>query len=196
MPNLDQILGMIASSSFVVCSGILGLSFLGLIFAIISGKTIFRAIQFSIVVVMLSLILPGAMLVGGYVAFNATSTFMANAQETSGEVVRLVEERTPENQIVYGAVVEFTPLSGGSAIEFDDNGAACDPACYQIGQTVPVLYDPENPSTATIKNVVTNWIWVGVFALLGAVFLIMGLWYISDSYRKDRYWRFFEEAAA
>ena len=189
MPDLDVLIGLVLRSGTVACGGIVVLGVVGLIFALSRGKSFFRALQFGVAVVMLSLLLPAAMGVGAYVAYNATSTFMANAQETTGEVVRLVEEPTQEGGFAYSTVVKFTPLNSESSIEFDDPGAICNPPCHEVGQAVTVLYDPANPTTATIKNIITNWIWVGVFGLLGLVFLVLALLYIRDSYRKDRYWR-------
>jgi hypothetical protein len=97
-----------------------------------------------------------------------------------------VEVPIQDGQTALNAIVEFTP-AGGSSIQFEDNGVACDPACYEVGQAVTVLYDPANPSNATIENAFINWIWVLVLGFLTLVFLVLAVGYIIHSYRKDRY---------
>jgi cell division protein FtsW (lipid II flippase) len=192
MPDFAVILNLILSASIATCGIILVLGVLGFIWALLRGKPFFRSCLFGVAVVMLSLLLPGAFAVATYVAYNGTSTFMTNAAEATGEVVRLVEVITPENQTVFSAVVEYTP-AGGSPIQFDDNGVACDPACHQVGQVVTVLYDPADPANATIKNSVVNWIWVLVLGLLTVICLLIAVGYIVHSYRKDRYFILIDE---
>ncbi len=194
MPDLDGLLQLVIAGGSVACGGIVVFGILGVLFALIRGKTLFRSLQFGIVVVMASLVLPGLFGIGIYVSYNATSAFLSTAQEVQGVVVRLVEGRMQEGGIGYSSVVEFT-AQDGSTIEFEDNSEMCSPACKQVGQQVTVLYDPTSPTNATISSPLTNWIWLLVFGVLTAIFLIMGVWHIVDSFRKDKYWRAVEAIA-
>lgn len=188
MSDLDGLLQLVVAGGSVICGGIVVFGILGVLFALIRGKTLWRSLQFGIIVVMASLILPGLFGIGIYVSYNATSAFISTAEEAEGIVVRLVEGRMEEGDIGYSSVVEFT-AQDGSTIEFEDNSEICRPACKQVGQQVTVLYDPTNPTNATISNPLTNWIWVLVFGVLTAICLIIGVWHIVDSFRKDKYWR-------
>ncbi len=188
MPDWEGLLRLVIAGGSVACGGIVVFGILGVLFALMRGKTLFRSLQFGIFVVMASLVLPGLFGVGIYASYNATSAFLNNAQEAQGVVVRLVEGRMQEGGIGYSSIVEFTSKNG-SIIEFEDNSEMCSPACKQVGQQVTVLYDPTNPTNATISNPLTNWIWLLVFGILTAVFLIIGVWNIVDSFRKDKYWR-------
>lgn len=187
MPDFAEILNLILTSGSLFCGAIVVLGVVGFIWALVRGKPFFSSLRFGILVVMASLLLPAAFGVGTYIAYNSTAAFMRNALEAQGVVVRLEERPMQDSGIGFSAIVEFSSASG-SKVEFEDNGAVCDPPCHQVGQQVTVLYDPENPANAAISNPLLNWIWVLVLGFLTLVFLLLALWFIWNSYQKDRYW--------
>jgi hypothetical protein len=131
MSDFDDLLQFIMTGGTAICSGIVVLGTLGFLFALTRGKTFFRSLQFGVAVVMVSLLLPGAMGVGAYAAYNATATFMRNAEEAPGVVVRLEEGASNDGGTVFSAIVEYTPANG-TPVEFEDNGEACNPPVNRL----------------------------------------------------------------
>ena len=75
---------------------------------------------------------------------------------TTGTVTRLEESKTSEGYCcLYTPVVEFQ--ANGQNYSFE-NGSASDSVDYTVGSDVNVRYDPENPSTAQIDNVIERWL--------------------------------------
>lgn len=114
-------------------------------------------------------------LVGGLLAligvflFIRTRIFIGKAQEVKGTVIRLVWSPSSEGGGGYSPVYQFRTISG-QMIEKADN-LSSNPPMFQEGQTIDVLYDPENPQNARIKK------WMSLYfvsILLGGMGLIFG----------------------
>ncbi|MBL8103669.1 MAG: DUF3592 domain-containing protein [Anaerolineales bacterium] len=77
-------------------------------------------------------------------------------QTTTGTVTRLEESKTSEGYCcMYTPVVEFN--ANGQTYAFE-NGSASDSIDYKVGSDVTVRYDPANPNTAQIDNVIERWL--------------------------------------
>ena len=75
---------------------------------------------------------------------------------TTGTVTRLEESKTSEGYCcLYTPVVEFQ--ANGQTYSFE-NGSASDSVDYTVGSDVNVRYDPANPNTAQIDNVIERWL--------------------------------------
>ena len=75
---------------------------------------------------------------------------------TTGTVVRLEESKTSEGYCCeYTPVVEFE--AGGNIYSFEDKSASDSPD-YQVGGQVQVRYDPADPNTAQIDDVLERWL--------------------------------------
>ena len=75
---------------------------------------------------------------------------------TTGIVTRLEESKTSEGYCcLYTPVVEFQ--TNGQTYSFE-NGSASDSVDYTVGSDVNVRYDPANPNTAQIDNVIERWL--------------------------------------
>ena len=77
-------------------------------------------------------------------------------ERTTGNVVRLEESNSSEGGCcVYSPVIEF--VAGGQTYSFESGNASSPPA-YQVGEEVPVLYDPAKPETAQINSFFERWL--------------------------------------
>jgi len=80
--------------------------------------------------------------------------FVANAHRADGKVVRMVSKRFhrtgEENYMTYAPVVQFQP-AGGRSVEFTGLFSS-EAGGRQVGDTVSVLYDPQNPADASIEG--------------------------------------------
>ncbi len=114
-------------------------------------------------------------LVGGLLAliavflFIRTKNFMGKAQEVKGTVIEMVYSSGSDDGGGYAPVYQFNTLDGQS-IEVHDN-LSSNPPRFKVGQTIEVLYDPENPQKARIKK------WMNLYfasVLLGVLGLVFG----------------------
>ena len=75
---------------------------------------------------------------------------------TTGNVVRLEESSSSEGGCcVYSPVIEFD--ANGRTYSFEGDNASHPPA-YDIGEQVPVIYDPADPDTAQINKILERWL--------------------------------------
>jgi hypothetical protein len=101
-----------------------------------------------------------------------TEAFLAIADRASGRVIDLREtDPTSTDGTTYAAVVEFR-VNEGKTLTFKDSLSAS-PPMYDVGEDVFVLFDPSNPSSATIDRGRANyWVSIALYGL-GALFLLM-----------------------
>ena len=100
---------------------------------------------------------------------------------TTGTVTRLEESKTSEGYCcLYTPVVEFQVNSQTYSFE---NGSASDSVDYTVGSDVNVRYDPANPNTAQIDNVIERWL----FPILIIPSMIFGA--LITNYFSFRAWK-------
>lgn len=100
--------------------------------------------------------------------FIRTRIFINNSQLTQGTITQMVYSRDSESS-GYTPVFRFRTLEGQD-VEVSGN-LRSNPPQFQVGQTIDVLYDPENPQKARIKK------WMNLYfvsALLGFLGLVFG----------------------
>jgi hypothetical protein len=115
--------------------------------------------------------LGSALLVGAFVWYQSTKSFVAEAQRTEGSVVELVPSGSG-NSVTYRPVVRFTAPTG-EAIEFT-TASSSNPPGYAVGEKVGVLYAPSNPRAARIEGLLSLWGGPLIVGGLGVVFLAIG----------------------
>lgn len=104
--------------------------------------------------------------------------FLVTAESGQGQVVEIVE-RTKYNsklrtrETSYYPVVELETKAGKKA-RFTSNVGA-NPAMYVVGDQVPVVYDPEDPSSAAIDTLIDFWMLPLVFVLIALTLLIVSV---------------------
>lgn len=119
-----------------------------------------------------------------YFAFaqmTSTRNFLKTATETGGRVASLnigTSRSTGSGGVsrtttIYYPVVEFNMVDGQDITFVSSVGS--NPSSYEVGDSVAVLYNPQNPHNAKIKSFMDLWFGVLVPGGLGAVFLLIGL---------------------
>ncbi|MEM8603584.1 MAG: DUF3592 domain-containing protein, partial [Cyanobacteria bacterium P01_H01_bin.121] len=103
------------------------------------------------------------MLVATYFFYTNTQTFLDSAIAAEGTVIELIRSRSNDST-TYRPIVQFTSPSG-EPIEFVSS-VGSNPPRYKPGQTVAILYNPENPQNARLD---------GFFALWGSSLILGGI---------------------
>ena len=114
----------------------------------------------------------------GYVSWQLDQ----NGQTTTGIVVRLEESDSSEGGCcVYSPVIEFV-ANNDQTYSFEGDTAS-DPPAYEVGEEIPVLYDPTDPDTAQINKWSERWLFPLIIipamilaALIVNFFLIRAFW--------------------
>jgi len=105
--------------------------------------------------------------------WNKTRSFLAHAKETTGTVVELLEVRDKDDgSSTWKPVVRFTP-SDGSDITFAASFSS-KPAPYDVGDSVEVLYLPDDPHEARIKGFSSLWLGTAILGGMGLAFAGIG----------------------
>ena len=97
-----------------------------------------------------------------------TRIFINNSQQTQGTITQMVYSHDSDSS-GYTPVFRFRTLQG-QEVEVSGN-IRTNPPQFKVGQTIDVLYDPENPQKARIKK------WFNLYfvpLLLGFLGLIFG----------------------
>ncbi|RZN13183.1 hypothetical protein CWO91_00980 [Bradyrhizobium genosp. SA-3] len=102
-----------------------------------------------------------------------TKVWLTRAVEVRGQVIEMVRVRAKERQgYLFTPLVRFQ-TADGRLVEFQSSHRSNPPA-YYTGQAVSVLYDPEQPSSAAIRGVLSIWSLPMVLSFLGTIFLALG----------------------
>jgi len=107
-----------------------------------------------------------------------TQSFLKSTVIADGEVIELVHSRaggmdSSFNSTTYKPRVQFQTQSG-ETIEFTSSSGSS-PARYSKGEKVNVVYSPSNPQEATIRSFFSLRGIEFIFALLGLIFLLVGI---------------------
>lgn len=102
-----------------------------------------------------------------------TVSFINSAQEVVGTVIRLESSRSSKGGTTYAPVFQFRTIEG-QMIEVRDNMSS-NPPMFREGQSVEVLYDPENPQKARIKKWFSLYYLPLFLAGMGLIFSCVGV---------------------
>jgi hypothetical protein len=111
------------------------------------------------------------MLVGAFIVYKDTSSFIAGAAKAEGTVVDLVKV-TSRQAISYKPTVHFIDHNG-QTIEFTSS-ASSKPPSYSKGQKVNVFYNPTKSQIAEIEGFFTLWGGSVLLGIFGGVLLMIG----------------------
>ena len=118
----------------------------------------------------------------GIVVGVRTAWFVHRAVPAEGKVVALESRRStgvrtrrtrPSSSRTYVPIFEFKDASG--AVHRVTETVGSRPAAFASGETVTVLYRPENPEQAHIKALSTLWLGTLILVPMGLGFTIVGL---------------------
>jgi Protein of unknown function (DUF3592) len=112
-----------------------------------------------------------------------TVRFVAEAERADGTVVALDRVEDEDDADLYYPVVKFT-TADGRTIEFRSSSGSSPPS-HSEGDSVEVLYDPDDPQDARLSGFMDLWFAPLVCAALGTVFTAIGV-YIVRPRRKRR----------
>ncbi|MBI5262580.1 MAG: DUF3592 domain-containing protein [Bradyrhizobium sp.] len=114
-----------------------------------------------------------------------TRAWLARAVEVRGSVIEMVRVRNSENTgYLFTPIVRFKTVAGRT-IEFE-SGVRTNPPAYRTGQTVSVVYDPEEPQSAAIRGMISLWLMPMILSFIGSIFLLVGTAMVVLSGRVER----------
>ncbi|MBK8781990.1 MAG: DUF3592 domain-containing protein [Anaerolineales bacterium] len=112
-------------------------------------------LRIGCITLFVNLFLAAFCLWGAYAA-SVSWKLQSTGEVTTGTVTRLEESKTSEGYCcLYTPVVEFQANGQTYSVE---NGSASDSVDYTVGSDVQIRYDPANPNTAQIDNVMERWL--------------------------------------
>ncbi|WP_111657207.1 DUF3592 domain-containing protein [Isoalcanivorax indicus] len=101
-----------------------------------------------------------------------TQRFVAESHTATGQVVALDASRSSDGGTTWRPVVSFR-AGDGQTYRFSSQ-VSSNPPAYKRGETVTVLYAPEQPDNARIKGLFSLWGGVLICALVGVMFTSVG----------------------
>mgnify|MGYP006188413307 CR=1 FL=1 len=114
------------------------------------------------------------MLVGAFFLFSSTNTFLDEAVSARGTVVDLIRSSgSSDSGPTYAPVVQFT-TSSGQAIEFTSS-VSSNPPSYSPGESVEVLYLPNQPHNAKMSSFFSLWGGATIVGSMGGIFFLIGV---------------------
>ena len=113
------------------------------------------------------------LLVGGAIAFVHTERFVSGSERATGTVIDLSSRTDSDGDVMYHPVVRFTTAEGRT-VQFV-SGTGSSPASQSEGDSVEVLYDPDDPQDAKLSGFFDLWLWPFALSALGVAFLVFGL---------------------
>jgi len=105
-----------------------------------------------------------------------TYSFIQGAEKAEGSVIELIRKRSSSStrrSYVFHPVVEFETANGES-VQFESNVGSRPPA-FQPGESVTVLYHPENVNQAMIDSFWNLWLFSLIAGVNGSVFFSIGV---------------------
>jgi hypothetical protein len=116
--------------------------------------------------------------VGLFLIFRLRS-FLAGAVSTQGQVIDLVSSSTSEGGTTHYPRVAFTDADGKRHSFQHEVGS--NPPAFEVGESVPVRYDPDDPERAKIAKALSLWTEPVLVAAIGTGLLLAGLVVVATS---------------
>jgi Protein of unknown function (DUF3592) len=101
--------------------------------------------------------------------------FLSNDLLATATVTSLASDLDSSGNPVKCPVVNFT-AANGQAVDYDASDFCANPPRYQVGQTIQVLYDPQNPNNVQFSGFVGEFGEGFLFTFLGLLFFLFGVW--------------------
>ena len=101
-----------------------------------------------------------------------TKSFLNKAERTHGTVLDVVERRTSDGTMFY-PVYSFVDVYGTQHKIYSKSGSY--PPRYDVGDLIPILYDPENPKEIKMFEILFN-----IIAILLIVFIVWWFWLVKS----------------
>lgn len=114
-----------------------------------------------------------ALLITGIWILATTADFVRHAQRALGVVTEVVGERGARGTKLYYPFVRYRPHDRGAIVVFKARPGLW-PSPFDVGDTVTVAYDDEDPDNAKIVSFWTLWFMPGVLILFAVACLWAG----------------------
>jgi hypothetical protein len=108
-----------------------------------------------------------------FFVYRHTQHFVQAASHAKGTVTQMVERAGHDSGTVYSPVYTFQDADGKQH-EIHSSGGSYPPA-YKVGDTVPVLYQPDKPDNAEIDSFLEVWLFPAMLAGFGCIDLVIGI---------------------
>lgn len=102
-------------------------------------------------------------------AFRAERRYLSRAVRATGVVRSLTAERMTRGGTAYFPVISFTTAAGVPVTAQSKNSRSC-----RVGDSVPVLYDPDRPDEMQIDSRAARWSVVAIATFFAAIFIAIG----------------------
>lgn len=131
-------------------------------------------------IVALFILVGMGLLVGAFLSYDNTNSFLEKAIRADGVIVKNLERKDVDvdteshrKSVTYFPVIHFvTPK--GERIEFNSL-VGSNPPRYSVGQKISVLYFPDNPYEARINDSFSIWGFTAIVGVIGGAFFIFGI---------------------
>lgn len=109
-------------------------------------------------------------LVWAVLAYRSERRYLSRAARATGVVESVTAEQGTRGGTSYFPVISFTTAAGAPvrARSRSSNNR------YRVGDSVPVLYDPNEPDDMQIDTLGSRWVMVGFATGLAALFVLIG----------------------
>lgn len=107
--------------------------------------------------------------------YTSTSNFLKKAEKTQGTVLDVVERKTSDGKSYY-PVYSFVDVYGTRHKIYSKSGSY--PPEYEIGDSIPIFYDPENPEKIKMDSFASLWVGSIIAGVLGLIPFLMGVLFL------------------
>ena len=101
----------------------------------------------------------------------STKSFLNKAEKARGTVLEIVERRTSDGTMYY-PVYSFADVYGTEHKIYSKSGSY--PPQYEVGDSISIFYDPENPKEIKMDSFVSLWMGTIVAGVLGIIPFLIG----------------------
>lgn len=138
-----------------------------------------------IAIIFISLIAISFSTIGWY-SIIKNVTFISNSIETKGIVVGHEKVDDDEGGYTYSEIVEYLDLNGEKHTFVSSDASTDNP--IKINKQVKVYYHKDNYSVAKLNYALYLWIFPGIFAFIGFLFLLFGVRFYLDNFSNKKYY--------
>ncbi len=115
--------------------------------------------------------------------YRNSRNLIENGIETKGIVINLHRLKPRE----YPLAPSIRYIKRDGTLHVFHSSEARNPPEYQIGEEVTLYYDPKDPDNVHLKG---NFLFVYVFAGMGAMFWLFSIWYVGSAVKAIFQWLF------
>ncbi|MGX5857466.1 DUF3592 domain-containing protein [Dyadobacter jiangsuensis] len=118
-----------------------------------------------------------------FTIYRNSQNLIENGIETKGIVIDL--HRLKPREYPLAPSIRYVKQDG--TVHVFHSSEARNPPEYQIGEEVTLYYDPRDPDNVHLKG---NYLFVYVFAGMGAMFWLFSIWYVGSAVKAIFQWLF------